>query len=49
MLLDRRLPDGDSVSAIRRFRALQPVLRIVVVIASDTLQSDPAAEGPDMG
>ncbi len=39
MLLDRRLPDGDGVTAIGKFRALQPALRIVVVTASDTLQS----------
>jgi DNA-binding response OmpR family regulator len=39
MLLDRRLPDGDGVAAIGKFRALQPSLRIVVVTASDTLQS----------
>jgi len=39
MLLDRRLPDGDGVAAIAKFRALQPALRIVVVTASDGLQS----------
>jgi two-component system, OmpR family, response regulator len=39
MLLDRRLPDGDGVSAIPKFRLLQPALRILVVTASDTLQS----------
>ncbi len=39
MLLDRRLPDGDGVAAIGKFRALQPALRVVVVTASDTLQS----------
>jgi len=39
MLLDRWLPDGDGVTAIGKFRALQAGLRILVVTASDTLQS----------
>jgi len=47
MLLDRRLPDGDGVTAIGKFRALQPTLRILVVTASDELQSKVA--GLDAG
>jgi DNA-binding response OmpR family regulator len=39
MLLDRRLPDGDSVAAISRFRALQPAIRIIMVTANDAVQS----------
>jgi DNA-binding NarL/FixJ family response regulator len=34
ILLDHRLPDGDGVAAIGRFRALRPDVRVVVLTAS---------------
>ncbi len=39
MLLDRRLPDGDGIASIPKFRALQPAIRILVVTANDAIQS----------
>jgi DNA-binding NarL/FixJ family response regulator len=35
LLLDRRLPDGDGVSAIPELRAIRPSMNVVVLTAAD--------------
>lgn len=37
LLLDRRLPDGDGISALSAARALRPGIRIIIITALDGL------------
>jgi len=46
-LLDRRLPDGDGVSLIRRIRARQPATRILILSALDAV--DDKIDGLEAG
>jgi len=46
-LLDRRLPDGDGVTLIRRMRVKQPKMRILVLSALDAV--DDKIEGLEAG
>lgn len=47
VLLDRRLPDGDGMSLLRRFRSLSRNLRIIILTALDAI--DDRIEGLDAG
>ncbi len=47
MLLDRRLPDGDGVSAIPRIRQLRPGIRVMLVTALKSM--DEKVDGLDAG
>jgi two-component system, OmpR family, response regulator len=38
LLLDRRLPDGDSIAALGEFRAMRPGIRAMVLSALDGLR-----------
>lgn len=46
-LLDRRLPDGDGVSLLRRLRAAQPGLAVIMLSALDAVAD--RVEGLDAG
>ncbi len=46
-LLDRRLPDGDGISLIRRIRAKQPAMRILMLSALDAI--DDKIDGLEAG
>lgn len=46
-LLDRRLPDGDGVSLLRRIRSKQPKMRILIISALDAV--DDKVQGLEAG